>query len=166
MERIHPERLIHRTWKWWLRRWFSFSKGGILRFHLNLPWCCCSASMNGCTVCKKNQCLSFGRFWGRQKDACFFKDAIQPCFGLISPHIGGEWGSGSRFCHVKKDKDKYAKDKDRGKGDKEKGNRLENRFYSNKSCEQWTCNVFLKGTFGDFNYCGDHFINHGMRNPM
>ena len=115
---------------------------------------------------KKNQCLSFGRFWGRQKDACFFKDAIQPCFGLISPHIGGEWGSGSRFCHVKKDKDKDAKDKDRGKGDKEKGNRLENRFYSNKSCEQWTCNIFLKGTFGDFNYCGDHFINHGMRNPM
>ena len=40
------------------------------------------------------------------------------------------------FVILKKDKDKDAKDKDRGKGDKEKGNRLENRSYSNKSCEQ------------------------------
>ena len=65
-------------------------------------------------------------------------------------NISSYWrGMGFRFkvfAMLKRTKDKDAKDKDRGKGDKEKGN----IFYSNKSCEQWKCNVF-KGILGDFN---------------
>jgi len=72
--------------------------------------------MNGCTVWKKTKptlfCINISSYWR---------------------------GMGFRFkvfVILKEDKDKDAKDKDRGKGDKEKGNRLENRSYSNKSCEQ------------------------------
>ena len=35
---IHPED-SHRTWKWWLGRWFSFSRVCIPRFHVNFPGC-------------------------------------------------------------------------------------------------------------------------------
>ena len=36
---VHPRRWTARTWKRWFGRWFSFSKGCILRFHVDLAGC-------------------------------------------------------------------------------------------------------------------------------